>query len=71
MQNTSSEEKPESPKGEECVVHTHAVPAEELARYGVDSDFHVERDVANYVEGQARGVTTRHKANPTSVARKK
>lgn len=71
MQSIRSGEELESPKGEECVVHTHTVPAEVLARYGVDGDFHVERDIASYVEHQVRGETIRHIANPTSVARKK
>ena len=71
MQNICSGEELDSPKGEECVIHTHAVPAEELARYGVDGDFHVQRDIASYVEHQVRGETIRHIANPTSVARKK
>jgi len=60
MQNANSDEKPEGPKGDECVVHTHPVPAEELARYSVDGDFHAERDIANYVEGQACDETIRH-----------
>jgi hypothetical protein len=34
--------------------HSHPVPASELPRYRVDRDFHVEQDIANYVESQAR-----------------
>ncbi|MDV6343989.1 hypothetical protein [Nitrosomonas sp. Is37] len=49
-------EKPES----ECVVHDHPVPSSELARYSVDRDPHSERDIANYVEGQARDEIVHH-----------
>jgi hypothetical protein len=44
---------------DEC-VHAHPVPPEELGRYSVDSDPHSERDIATYVESQAKGETVRH-----------
>jgi hypothetical protein len=47
-------------KNDECVVPSHSIPAEELARYSVDSDPHSERDIASYVEGQARDETVQH-----------
>lgn len=34
-------------------IHTHPIPESELPRYRVERDFHLERDIANYVEGQA------------------
>ncbi|EMR0690120.1 gamma-glutamylcyclotransferase [Pseudomonas aeruginosa] len=37
----------------ECVFHDHPVPPDELSRYSPDRDFHAERDIASYVEGQA------------------
>lgn len=43
-----------------CVVHDHPVPASELGRYSVDRDPHSERDIANYVEGQARDEIVQH-----------
>ena len=44
---------------EEC-VHSHPVPAEELGRYAVDPDPPSERDIARYVEAEARGETVHH-----------
>ena len=44
----------------ECVVPSHAVPAEELARYSVEPDPHSEKDIADYVESQARDETVQH-----------
>lgn len=35
-------------------------PADVLARYSVDSDPHAERDIADYVEGQARDETVQY-----------
>jgi hypothetical protein len=46
-----------APEADECVVHTHPVPAGELSRYRVDGDPHSEMDIANYVHGQARDET--------------
>lgn len=47
-------------KKDDCVVPSFSIPAEELGRYSVDSDLHSERDIASYVEGQARDETIRH-----------
>lgn len=38
---------------DDCVDPSHPVPAEELAQYSVERDPHSERDIADYVEGQA------------------
>lgn len=44
----------------ECTIHSHPVPADELSRYSVESDLHAERDIANYVEGQAPDEVVQH-----------
>lgn len=49
-----------TPEEDECVVHTHPVPAGELERYSIDSDPHSEMDIARYVEGQARDESIQH-----------
>ena len=49
-----------APLDDECVVHTHPVPAGELSRYSVDGDPHSEMDIANYVHGQASDETVQH-----------
>ncbi|QND51676.1 gamma-glutamylcyclotransferase [Phyllobacterium sp. 628] len=36
----------------------HPLPADQLGRYSAERDFHAERDIADYVEGQARGEET-------------
>lgn len=43
----------EAPQLDECVVHTHPVPPSELARYGVDRDWHSEQGISRYVEIEA------------------
>ncbi|RPJ53669.1 MAG: hypothetical protein EHM23_30515 [Acidobacteria bacterium] len=45
---------------EDCVVPFHPVPPDELVRYSVMRDPHSERDIAGYVEGQARDETVLH-----------
>lgn len=45
---------------EDCVVHDHPVPPEELSRYSVDRDPYSEADIANYVEGQAPDEEVHH-----------
>lgn len=45
---------------DECVVHTHPVPPGELDRYSTDNDPHSEKDIASYVEGQARDEGVEH-----------
>jgi hypothetical protein len=54
------EDKEPSAIERDCVVHTHPVPPSELGRYYVDSDPHSERDIANYVEWQARDEIVQH-----------
>lgn len=52
---------PESPTNEEeCVIHDHPVPPEEIKRYSVSRDPAAEQDIANYVQGQARDETIQH-----------
>jgi len=43
-----------------CVVPSHPVPAQELARYSVSRDPDSEQDIANYVEAEARDETVQH-----------
>ena len=50
----------QSAASDECVVHTHPVPAGELSRYSVEGDEHSEADIANYVRGQARDEVVLH-----------
>ncbi|MBK8814084.1 MAG: gamma-glutamylcyclotransferase [Methylococcaceae bacterium] len=42
---------------DEHYINEHLIPPEELGRYSVERDFHSERDIANYVEGQANDET--------------
>ena len=51
---------PVKPNNDDCTVPSHAVPAEELGRYGVNRDPHSEADIASYVESQARDETVKH-----------
>lgn len=50
----------ETPPEDECVIHDHPVPAAELFRYSIERDVHSERDIANYVEGQAPDEAIHH-----------
>ena len=45
---------------DDCIVHDHPVPPEELARYSVDRDPYSEADIACYVEGQAPDEEVQH-----------
>jgi hypothetical protein len=36
-----------------CIVPSHPIPADELSRYGVERDPHLEQDIANYVHTHA------------------
>lgn len=58
MENERSDDSQQ--KDEVCVIHAHPVPPEELGRYSVERDQHSERDIANYVEGQAPDETIQH-----------
>lgn len=42
------------------VIHSHPVPAEELAQYTVERDPPSEQDISNYVEAEARDETVHH-----------
>ncbi|MEP7152703.1 MAG: hypothetical protein ABI856_13425 [Nitrospira sp.] len=44
----------------DCVVRAHLVPARELYKYSVDNDPHSEKDIADYVHGQAPDETVQH-----------
>lgn len=44
----------------ECVVHNHPIPTDELDKYSTISDPYLEQDISLYVEGQARGETVQH-----------
>ena len=55
-----NEDHKDASQNDECIVHSHPVPAGELDRYSVDSDAHSEMDIARYVEGQARDETVQH-----------
>ena len=48
------------PHDDECVVHDHPVPADEVGRYSVERDPAAEEDIANYIHGQARDETVQH-----------
>lgn len=50
----------EENKNDECVVPSHPVSPQELACYSVDSDSHLERDIANYVEIEAEDEAVQH-----------
>jgi hypothetical protein len=52
---------PPSRKDEDdCVVHDHPVPPEEMTRYTFERDPDAERDIANYVAGQTRDEIVHH-----------
>src|SRR3990172_327639 len=50
----------EGPEKGDCVVPSHAVPAEELARYSVERDPHLEQDIVNYVQAEAPDEVVQH-----------
>jgi hypothetical protein len=45
---------------DECVIHDHPVPPEELHRYSVIRDPAAEKDIADYVASQARDEEVKH-----------
>lgn len=45
---------------DECVVHDHPVPPNELGRYSIDRDPHSEQDIESYVNGQAPDEVVQH-----------
>ena len=54
------ESKNEESEQDECVVHTHPIPPEELDRYAIEADPLSEKDIANYVENQAPDESIQH-----------
>ncbi|KRB73491.1 hypothetical protein [Noviherbaspirillum sp. Root189] len=60
MKSHSENNETKGPGQDDCIVHTHPVPAEELHRYSVERDPHSEMDIARYVEGQARDEVVQH-----------
>ena len=50
---------PETP-ADECVVHDHPVPPEEVGRYSVERDPAAEQDIARYVKIEASDETVQH-----------
>jgi len=51
--------KPDKPV-DECVVHDHPVPPEEVGRYSVERDLAAEQDIANYVQVEASDEIVQH-----------
>ncbi|MCG7926273.1 MAG: gamma-glutamylcyclotransferase [Candidatus Thiodiazotropha taylori] len=45
---------------DDCIVHDHPVPPEQLSRYSIDRDHYSESDIASYVEGQAQNENILH-----------
>lgn len=43
----------DNPESDECIVHDHPVPPEEMWRYSPDRDPHEEQGIINYMNGQA------------------
>lgn len=48
-----SKEENETNHDDDCVVHDHPLPPEEVGRYSFNRDPHSEADIARYVESQA------------------
>lgn len=51
---------PEDQSSDDCVIHDHPVPPEEVRRYSTDRDPDAEQDIANYVHGQAQDEVVKH-----------
>jgi hypothetical protein len=47
-------------RDDDCLVHSHPIPASELSAYYVDSDPHREQDIARYVEIEAPDEQVQH-----------
>ena len=56
----SDERGTEAVEGDCTVPPDHPVPADQLGRYSPKRDYNAERDIADYVEGQARDETVQH-----------
>jgi len=50
----------QSTSKQDCVVHEHPVPPEEMHRYSMVRDPSAEEDIASYVHGQARDEVVHH-----------
>ena len=37
-----------------CIIPSNLIPEGDLPRYRVERDFHLEQDIANYVQGEAQ-----------------
>ena len=48
------------PNDDSCVVHDHPLPPEEVQRYSVTRDLAAEKDIADYIHGQARDEIVQH-----------
>jgi len=48
------------PEGECVLPPDHPLPADQLGRYSPERDYYAEKDIAEYVEGQARGETVQN-----------
>ena len=48
------------PHDDECVIHEHPVPADEVGRYTMERDPAAEQDIVNYLHGQAQDETVQH-----------
>ena len=46
-------EEEDTPPADECIVHDHPVPPEEMWRYSPDRDPHEEQGIIDYMNGQA------------------
>jgi hypothetical protein len=55
-----SNEDAEKAESADCDVPAHPVPAEELGRYSVERDPHREKEIAEYVESEARDESVKH-----------
>lgn len=58
--NTQSPTAPHPMIDDNCVVHDHPVPPEEMTRYTFERDPDSENDIASYVESQTRDETVHH-----------
>jgi len=55
-----SDDKDDSAVEDDCTVHTHPIPPEEVARYSAARDPDLEQDICRSVEIEAHGETVQH-----------
>ncbi|ESZ23494.1 hypothetical protein [Mesorhizobium sp. L2C084A000] len=61
QKETRKRKKPKTTtESDDCVVHDHPVPPEEIRRYSPVRDADAEQDIANYVAGQAQDEAVKH-----------